>query len=60
MPRGKPLTSLLDACLKNVALNMDSLWCQHYLNTYGKENRFFRFVVGPFDAVRKSVQNIYL
>ena len=58
MPRGKRLKSLRELCLVNVIHNIDDLWCRHYIETYSKENRFFRYVVGPFDTVRK-LANIF-
>ena len=59
MPRGKRLKSFRELCLLNVIQNIDDLWCRHYIETYSKENRFFRYVVGPFDTVRK-LANIFL
>lgn len=44
--------SLLDACLANVVRNMDDVWCKHYVETYTKENKFYKYVAGPFDALR--------
>ena len=58
MPRGKRLKSFRELCLLNVIENIDDLWCRHYIETYSKENRFFRYVVGPFDTVRK-LANIF-
>ena len=56
MPRGKQLVSLRDTCLTSIVTNMDDLWCKHYLETYAKENRFFRYVVGPFDGLRENYE----
>lgn len=52
--------SLLEACLANVVLNMDEVWCKHYLETYGKENKFYKYVAGPFDALRKLLLSLVL
>ena len=55
MPRAKTsIKTLLDTCLENVTRNMDE-WCSHYVETYGKDKKFYRFVVGPFDPLRKSL-----
>lgn len=65
MPRAKTsIKTLLDTCLENVTRNMDE-WCSHYVETYGKDKKFYRFVVGPFDPLRKSLviqsyQEVYI
>ena len=34
---------------------MDKVWCKHYVETYGKENKFYKYVAGPFGALRKFI-----
>lgn len=53
MPRIKISKSLFQLCLDNVTDNMDAVWCKHYVETYAKENKFYLYVIGPFDSLRK-------
>lgn len=46
------LKSLLDCALENVTRNMEE-WCKHYIETYGKENKLYLYVIGPFDPLRE-------
>ena len=61
MPRFEPIKSLAESCLLNVTRHIDSVWCKHYLDAYksdARNGRFFHFVVGPFDTVRKCALNV--
>lgn len=53
MPRSKCVSSLFQLCLASVVENMDDVWCKHYVETYTKENKFYMYVIGPFDSIRK-------
>lgn len=51
MPSFKAIQPLLNICLENVTQNMDSLWCKHYMDHYGEDRKFYRYVLGPFESI---------
>jgi hypothetical protein len=54
MPCAKTgIKTLLETCLENVTRNMDE-WCSHYVETFGKEKKFYLYVIGPFEPLRRS------
>ena len=56
MPSGEyKIKSLLDTCLGNVTQNMDSLWCKDYVENYARDKKFYKYVLGPFETIRKLI-----
>ena len=45
--------SLYKLCLRNITQNMEHVWCKDYIETYCKEKKFYLYVIGPFDLLRK-------
>ncbi|XP_046390807.1 uncharacterized protein LOC124159203 [Ischnura elegans] len=56
MPQHKPVKSLKAACLRNIAKNIDKVWCKDYQENLMDQGRFI-YVDGPFDCLPVSLVN---
>ena len=53
MPMYETIKPLLNICLDSVTQNMDSLWCKHYVDHYREKKLFYKYVLGPFEGIRR-------
>ena len=52
MPVRRGVFTLKETCLRNVAQNMDSVWCEDYVKNFLDQGQYLH-IVGPFEYLRK-------